>query len=209
MLLKKASKTEMQLMVETLLDAFAEDMLWNFISNFNKRVRELVFRFLIVLGLRNGKVFVSPGFEGVAVWLPSVSFWVTLRAAWKEIILCLFISPRGLFRTIQYLDFCTSIEDEVAPKGHWTLFPFGIAREYQRKGIGTSLMKESLSYFEEVGVPCYLDTDENTISFYERFGFVAAEAYPYQKGQWAFQVIPMLRSSLVLTEEMALSLSTV
>lgn len=188
MLLEKVAKGEINKMTETLLDAFEEDELWDYISNSNRKIRKLVFHFLIILGLRSGKIFASENFEGVAVWLPAVSFWSTLIAARKEIFLCFFISPRGLFRTIQYLDFCTSIEDK---EGHWTLFPFGVVQEYQRseKKIGTHLMEESLAYFDEKGVTCYLDTDEKTTGFYERFDFVAGETFVYR----AFQVIPMAR----------------
>jgi len=41
--------------------------------------------------------------------------------------------------------------------------------EYQRRGIGTKIMREILTYF--AGTSFLLTTTENTDKFYERFGF--------------------------------------
>jgi ribosomal protein S18 acetylase RimI-like enzyme len=55
---------------------------------------------------------------------------------------------------------------------HRHLVILGVAREYQRLGIGTALLDEFCRTADAAGLACYLETDsEDGRRLYERFGF--------------------------------------
>lgn len=59
----------------------------------------------------------------------------------------------------------------------WYLKLLGVDPEGQGKGIGSTLLRESLRELDEDGLPAYLETGtERNVRFYERFGFEVRRA---------------------------------
>jgi ribosomal protein S18 acetylase RimI-like enzyme len=79
----------------------------------------------------------------------------------------------------------------LVPTPHWYLLIVAVDPELQGKGAGSALVKEGLARADAAGVPCYLETSEETnIGFYRRLGFeVVASAVLGQGGPpaWAMR----------------------
>jgi len=55
---------------------------------------------------------------------------------------------------------------------HWHLGPIGVLPGYQRKGIGSKLLRRFCQEVDACLAPAYLETDElQLVPFYEKFGF--------------------------------------
>lgn len=71
----------------------------------------------------------------------------------------------------------------------WYLKLLGVDPEGQGKGIGSTLLRESLRELDDDGLPAYLETGtERNVRFYKRFGFEVRKAEvqlaPGSTGHW-------------------------
>jgi len=67
---------------------------------------------------------------------------------------------------------------ELAPVKHWYLAVLAVDPQHQGKGYASKLLNEMLSYIDEEGLPCYLETEgEKNIAMYQHFGFEAADEF--------------------------------
>jgi len=80
---------------------------------------------------------------------------------------------RGRFlREMKQID---QIHCEIMPKPHWYLWALGVAPEHQGQGIGGDLLSPTLMQVQEMGFPCYLETEtEGNVAFYTKRGFEVA-----------------------------------
>ncbi len=144
-----------------------------------KRIAPYFFSLAIRSGLRYGEVYAtSPDLEGVAVWLPSenypVTLWRLLRSVPPFEILGFgrYGGPRmrGLG---QHVD---AVHGRLAPFKHWFLQAIGVDPHLQRRGYAGKLLRQMLARADEAGLPCYLETlEEQNVRLYEHFGFAVAE----------------------------------
>lgn len=55
---------------------------------------------------------------------------------------------------------------------HWYLVPLSVRPEYQRRGLGSQLVRPILEQADREQLPCYLETsDPANVDYYRRFGF--------------------------------------
>lgn len=141
-----------------------------------------VHEFYLLYEFSNSKAFItSPKLEGIVVCIHSDKwktkpFWqiLTSGAIWPA----LKIGIKAL-RKLQALD--KHIErkhKELAPNKHWYLALLAVDPQHQGKGYGSRLLSEMLSYIDEEGLPCYLETDiGKNVSIYQRFGFEVVDEF--------------------------------
>jgi len=59
------------------------------------------------------------------------------------------------------------------PEPHWHLNLLGTHPDWQRRGLGGTLMAEVFVVADETGLPCYLETETpENVAYYRRHGFV-------------------------------------
>jgi ribosomal protein S18 acetylase RimI-like enzyme len=69
-------------------------------------------------------------------------------------------------------EYTTRMRKQHVTEPHWHLFPIAVDPTFQGKGFGSALMKPMLERITSVGLPCYLETqNEQNVSLYEHFGF--------------------------------------
>ena len=74
---------------------------------------------------------------------------------------------------------------------HWYLQMVGTHPDWQRRGIGSTLIREGLSWAERDGVPAYLETETiENVAYYRHLGFEVrtewdvAAGGPHMWGMW-------------------------
>jgi ribosomal protein S18 acetylase RimI-like enzyme len=143
------------------------------------RIAPYFFSSAVRTGMRYGEVHAtSPDLEGIAVWLPSANYPVTLWRLLRSVPLSEILSfgrygGARMSGLGQYID---SVHDRLAPFKHWFLQAIGVAPQFQGQGYAGRLLRAMLARADEAGLPCYLETlEERNVRLYEHFGFAVAE----------------------------------
>jgi len=144
-----------------------------------ERIAPYFFSLSVFNGIRYGEVHAtSQDLEGIAVWLPSdnypVTLWRLLRSVPLSEILGFGIYGGSRMRGLgQYID---AVHGRLAPFRHWFLQAIGIDPQSQGRGYASKLLRPMLSRIDEGGLPCYLETLEGpNVQLYEHFGFKVIE----------------------------------
>lgn len=121
-----------------------------------------------VLGLRFG----SGEVVGVAVWAspdgPSRDLVGRTMSAFDAALVAV-VCPRGRRALMTGFDRLNAAHP---PVPHWHLLFIGVDQRWRGHAVGTRLMADALTVIDEQDGVCYLETPfENTIAFYEQFGF--------------------------------------
>ena len=73
----------------------------------------------------------------------------------------------------QHID---AVHNRLVPSRHWFLQAIGVDPQFQGRGYASKLLRPMLSRIDEEGLPCYLETlDETNVPLYEHFGFKVIE----------------------------------
>ena len=138
--------------------------------------------FYLLLYYSDSMAFItSPQLEGIAVWMHSDRirkrpFWriLTSGAIWPAII----IGIKALRKMQGFDQYIERKQAELAPVKHWYLAVLAVDPQHQGKGYASKLLNEMLSYIDEEGLPCYLETEgEKNIAMYQHFGFEAVDEF--------------------------------
>jgi ribosomal protein S18 acetylase RimI-like enzyme len=83
----------------------------------------------------------------------------------------------GALKTlVDYENYAGEVHNRQIDKPHWYLFVIGIHSEHQKKGYASKLLKPFLSYFDEEGISCYLETHrESNTEIYRNYNFDLVE----------------------------------
>ena len=164
--------------VQLLVRAFLEDDAYKFVfPSLEERTRSLgrywdaVLEYSLILG----QVYTTRDLHGVACWLPSGSFfaslWAVARTRFAAYRAMLSFSKEAQRRFVALGRYSEEIKKQFAPTPHLLLGLLGVDPVSQRQGIGTRLLLDGLSICDAKGLPCYLDTGENNLAFYQKHGF--------------------------------------
>ena len=144
-----------------------------------ERMAPYFFSLAVFYCLRYGEVYAaSPNFEGIAVWIPSdnypITLWKLLRSVPPSEILGLGRYGGARMRNLnQYID---AVHSRLAPFKHWFLQAIGVAPQFQGKGYAGKLLRQMLARIDKAGLPCYLETlEEQNVRLYEHFSFEVIE----------------------------------
>ncbi|MFC1899545.1 GNAT family N-acetyltransferase [Chloroflexota bacterium] len=144
-----------------------------------EKVAPYFFSLSLSNGIRYGEVHAtSPELEGIAIWLPSDNYPVTMWKLLRSVPLSDIFGfgkyggsrMRGLG---QHIDL---VHSKQAPFKHLFLQAIGVDSQFQGKGYASKLIRPMLSRIDEEGLPCYLETlEEQNVLLYEHFGFEIVE----------------------------------
>jgi ribosomal protein S18 acetylase RimI-like enzyme len=130
-------------------------------------------------GIRYGEVHAtSPNLEGVAVWLPSENYPLTLWKLVRSVPLSEIVSfgRYGGGRMRHLSEYIDAMHERLAPFRHWFLQTIGVDPPFQGKGYAGKLLSPMFARIDREGLPCYLETlDETNVPLYEHFGFRVVE----------------------------------
>ncbi len=163
--------------------AFKDDLKDVFPDPEERRVKtHYVNEFLLLLDYSNSRAFItSPQLEGIAVWMHSDKrkkrpFWriLTSGAIWPAII----IGSKALGKIQAFDQYVERKHKELAPNKHWYLAVLAVDPQHQGKGYASKLLNEMLSYIDEEGLNCYVETEgEKNVSMYQHFGFEVVDEF--------------------------------
>jgi ribosomal protein S18 acetylase RimI-like enzyme len=120
----------------------------------------------------------SPKIEGVAIWIHSSRYKMSLRSLLRAVplhtLLAFSFTAGGKMQEAgEYVD---TIHKRLAPFDHWYLSVLGVDPQYQGKGYSSQLMRPALARANREKLPCYLETnDEKDVQIYLHFGFKVLE----------------------------------
>ena len=144
-----------------------------------KKIALYFVSFAIYSGIRYGEIYAtSLNMEGVAVWIPSdnypVTIWKLVRSVPLSVIFGFGRYGGGRMRQLgEYID---AVHQRLAPFGHWFLQVIGVDPQFQGKGYAGKLLKPMLARIDQEHLPCYLDTqNEKNVSIYQHYGFKVVE----------------------------------
>ncbi|TDQ61146.1 acetyltransferase (GNAT) family protein [Actinomycetospora succinea] len=144
------------------------------------------FRGAVRYGRLAGKAVTTPERAGVAIWLPpgSVDMSVVGMARAGMLAFPVTLGPGAFRRFVAYTGWLDGQRKALVPDPHWFLLALGVDPVWQRRGVGTTLLAETLADADRRGLPAYLETtDEGNIAYYARSGFaVVRDAVPDNAG---------------------------
>lgn len=115
----------------------------------------------------------GPVVQAVAVWLPPGAFpWSRGRKARSlpAMLRVLAAYPRAFPAFTRYGANAERRHPRDEP--HWYLEVLGVRPEFQRRGLGSLLIRPVVARADEQGVACFLETsDRANVAYYEQFGF--------------------------------------
>lgn len=174
-----------------LARAFAQDPVYAELTQdpaSRLRALESMFRGVVSYVLRYGEVWTTENLWGVACWLPpgetDVTIWRMLRNGFALGRGMRGFEPqvrRTFLRVFSRLD---ESRKRWVPEPHWYLWVIGVAPDRQGHGVGGGLLRPILARADEMGAPCYLETQTSrNVAFYQRRGFeVVHEETPEEIG---------------------------
>lgn len=157
--------------------AFYHDPMLRFlIPDDAKRARLLpsFYRIVARYCVSYGKGYIMPELDGVACWLrPGDTTPGMIRLARIGMRGApVGIGLSGLRRFMAVARYSEQIHARCAPGSHWYLWVLGVEPTRQGHGIGGRLMQPVLAKASASGLPCYLETmNESNLPFYEKHGF--------------------------------------
>jgi len=111
--------------------------------------------------------------EGIAVWLSSdrkEPCGAIFRGG--NPVTALKCGLRYVIWEINSSNHCSEIRKKLLPEPHMYLGLLAVDPVYQGKGYGGALLRPMLSYIDEQGLPCYVETHSlKNVSLYQHFGF--------------------------------------
>ena len=135
-----------------------------------------------------GTVFVTPGLEGAALWIPPAQGRDWLKEV-KQSLAIMWILGDSILRGIRWW---LTVESKHPNYPHWYLFLLGVKPEFQGRGVGSALLRPMLEKCNEERMPVYLDTgNEKNIAFYERQGVRVMNRIDLVRGPSVVQMVRM------------------
>ncbi|MGB6299641.1 MAG: GNAT family N-acetyltransferase [Rivularia sp. (in: cyanobacteria)] len=163
---------------ETLVNAFGEDPIFNYLLSHTKDKKDQASRILWSVTLRYAQkynqIYTTPEMKGIAAWIPPgeypINFVRILQSGLYKVPF--LIGFAGLKKSLPLFSLFEKYHKQDMHKPHWYLFALGVSEAYQSQGIGSLLIHPILKKADKENLPCYLETStEKAVRFYQRNGF--------------------------------------
>jgi len=192
---RSATRTELDGLTETISRAFHDDPTWSWAFPDEARREEqyaVFWRFMIEGALRYPWVLRTAGYEAVAVWIPPGG--TELAEADEERLEPLLETLVGSWAA-EVMELFARF-DAAHPDGppHYYLSLLGTHPDHRGRGIGISLLSESLDRIDAEHAPAYLESSNPANNHrYERLGFQAVGSFTPPGGESRSPVTTMWR----------------
>jgi len=164
-------------LAESLLD---DPFYWAITDDFGtdlaarKQALSRYFHYSLEEAERSGRCVVAPDPSlGAAAWLLPRSPEVAATASsTKSAYLATILGLRGVENYYRIVRYMAPLAAQVVPRGAWYLSIIGILPSAQGRGLGVTLLADTLEEATQANVACYLETfTPRNLRFYERHGF--------------------------------------
>ena len=164
-------------LAESLLD---DPFYWaitnDFATDLGARKQALIryFHYSLEEAERTGRCIVAPDPSlGAAAWLlPRSPEVAAVESSTKARYLPSVLGPQGVENYNRIIRYMAPLAAQVVPCNAWYLSIIGILPSAQGRGLGTTLLSDTLAEASSAGVTCYLETfTPRNVTFYERRGF--------------------------------------
>lgn len=176
MKIREYQKDDFTKLIDTMCDAFQDDVLYTcFIEDKSARIEFLkkFMKFRLKVGLKKGTVFVSDDGEGVLVLLaPNKGMNLMDLIQCGGIAAILRCNKLQRTKISEFNTFAETQAKKTIKQPYWHISPICVSHQAQGKGYGAALMNHALQYIKQ-GSPCYLETQNpENLSFYKKYGFI-------------------------------------
>ena len=193
--LVRLNKSQVEPAAEALTKAFKEVIVRALPNDLNSE--KVVHSFLSIglhIGIKYGEVYAtSSNYEGVVIWMLSdnlpITTWEMLSSV--PLMAVLGFARHGGLKMRHFADFTEKMHKRLAPFKHWYLQAIGVDPKFRGKGYAGKLIRPMLAKIDIQHLPCYIETYEENVPIYERFGFKVIERAPVP--QTSFENWAMLR----------------
>jgi ribosomal protein S18 acetylase RimI-like enzyme len=178
-MIRRGTLADRQQIVEILADAFADDPVMNWICS---RPGYLISTFQMMFDTLapSEEYYLDDNGLGATLWLrPGEKFESPLTLS--AILGMLKFGVKANLRSLRAL----RVMGEHHPKSpdHYYLFAIGTHSRARGRGIGSTLIQETLQACDRDGEPAYLENSkEQNLGFYQAHGFVARDPVYIQRG---------------------------
>jgi ribosomal protein S18 acetylase RimI-like enzyme len=174
---RKVTAADIPEVAESLARAFDGDPVLGYIiptRNQYRRMRRLFELELRHLALPLGEAYTTEGpVMGAALWAPP-GRWKTPPAAMVRMAPA-FLRVLGT-RVRAAIKLMNTVERKHPKEHHYYLSTLGTEPDFQRKGVGSALMRPVLDRCDNEGVPAYLESSkEANVPYYGHHGFEVTE----------------------------------
>ncbi len=174
---RAATEADVPSLAKMLALAFDDDpvFLW-WVRRDERRAAALEEFFELMLrqgGIPHGEVITTPELDSCALWLPPGKWQA--RTSWWELVRSLpklvrLTSLRRLPRAFTLVQQTERSHPDTGP--HFYLFFLATLPSRQGKGLGSALLKTTLSRLDREGIGAYLEaSSQSNVRLYERHGF--------------------------------------
>lgn len=173
----KAQNTNRELITSILTQSFDDNKSVNYIIPQDRhrvkriqRLMEYSFDYCMLFG----EVYLSGDKQGCALLVHPGKVRTTLRSAWLD--LRLVIQCIGLFNLRKVLQREALLKKLHPREPFCYLWFIGVNPAVQKKGIGSTLLRELLDHCDHTRLPVYLETSvERNVPWYEQWGLTVYE----------------------------------
>ncbi|MDX2234343.1 MAG: GNAT family N-acetyltransferase [Hyphomonadaceae bacterium] len=175
-------------MARTLARAFATDPVVDyFVRADHRRERALATWFDFAMarfGLPGDETWMTQDARAVALWLPPPQAALNLTVAQELAALPVFLSVVGLSRVGRMQRLRTAFDAHHPKAPHWYLFFLAVDPDHQGQGLGSTVLRSTLSRIDALGQAAYLEaSSEKNVPLYLRHGFeITSEFRPEPTG---------------------------
>jgi len=145
-----------------------------------KKCLPYFFQHILYYCTKYGEVYaISTEIEGIAAWLPSDQFIMTMWRLLRSVPIPVFFNMgyKSALRMKPLSDHIDGVHRRMAPFRHWFLQILGVDPPHQGKGYASALVRPMLARLDQEKLPCYLETiDPRDVPIYEHLGFQIVDA---------------------------------
>ena len=169
----QASERDISKLADTLAQSFNSDpfFLWMFRQD-GKRMEGLRSFFTYsLLAHTDGEAFASKNFEACAIWFPPGGGLLDSSPETSSILESKILEWSTKEKVDRFLKVVEALSQRpIEPHGY--LKYIGVKPIYQRQGLGSTLLRHKLGFFNNEDIPVYLEnTNLVNNSLYRHFGF--------------------------------------
>ncbi|PAM92376.1 hypothetical protein B4N84_26610 [Flavobacterium sp. IR1] len=168
----KANKSDKKVVVKLLHDCFIDILIPNSINYIIKKDKNRSQRLMILMkyqfnvAMKYGTVFISEEKNACILYIDKIQFSL-INLIWNFDLVFNCIGVRNIFNTLKRERILKKQHPNEPFKHLWLM---GVSPSSQGKGIGSSILQETLKTFKNSIVYLETTTDEN-IKFYKKNGF--------------------------------------
>ncbi|MEH6634901.1 MAG: GNAT family N-acetyltransferase [Halioglobus sp.] len=170
--IREANLDDLETLVDTLSDSFANDPVLNWVIPRPQLYPDLFRLFITDIYFPRGIVHLEDGGRGAALWLPPGEVMeVPPRLALLNMVMKLLLhkGPRPLWRLHQQGEVFARHHPK---EPHYYLQFIGCRARDQGQGVGAALIKQGTRECDEQGMPAYLESSNSlNVPLYQRHGF--------------------------------------